>query len=239
VANAVEVVAQARAALLAKNYAAARTLSDRARTSLAELVALHPVPNGAREANDAAYAVHHDAESIGEIVAALQSAHTLLAHAPGSDPVTWDASIESTAGILRAADATAKAELGEQTISSAMTAIERARTRAAPQIQRARARAEKQSAVQAAWVAICGADPPARSPWDGEIIGSESFIEQGAGDPDSVDVSRCTMPELSDRDCWVSTCDVRARNGFGGMVLNRYRFSVAHGEIQSARRVGP
>lgn len=105
--------------------------------------------------------------------------------------------------------------------------IQRKRDRVAPALERIRAAA-------AELAARCGPRPEF-SAWDGELIGSESFIRQAANDPDSIDVERCSLPTLDRRRCWETTCDVLGRNAFGAMVRNRYRFTVVRGEIVSAR----
>lgn len=82
--------------------------------------------------------------------------------------------------------------------------------------------------------ARCGAERPSLSVFEGELIGSESYVAQTAHDPDSIDVENCTPPALG-RQCWESTCDVRGRNAFGAMVLNRMTFVVVRGEVVDAR----
>lgn len=84
----------------------------------------------------------------------------------------------------------------------------------------------------------CG-PAPMLSSWDGELIGSEPYVRQSAHDPDSIDVEHCTQPSLTvDTDhCWVTTCDVLGRNGFGAMMRNRMQFEVRGGRIVSAQSV--
>jgi hypothetical protein len=84
-----------------------------------------------------------------------------------------------------------------------------------------RAAAERQ-----ALSAMCGNSPPSVGGWDGELIGSEQYVQRTAHDPESIDVENCTQPVLTRQLCWTSVCDVRGRNAFGAMVLNRLRFSV-------------
>lgn len=74
---------------------------------------------------------------------------------------------------------------------------------------------------------LCGPEPTI-SAWDGSIIGLERAFGEVAHDPDSVEISECTKPRMSDN-CWLTTCKVRAKNGFGALVLQRYRFAVTGG----------
>ncbi len=74
--------------------------------------------------------------------------------------------------------------------------------------------------------ALCG-DKPQRSGWDGEIVGLEAHIKQTANDPDSIDVENCTLPQLTEKHCWVSTCNVRGKNAFNALILLRKTYSFS------------
>lgn len=112
--------------------------------------------------------------------------------------------------------------------------LERARRRN----HRAAERLGRVRAARAAQRQRCGT-APALSPWDGELIGSESYLGRSAHDPDSIDVEHCTVPSLTvnTTHCWVSTCDVLGRNAFGAMVRSRMQFEVRSGRIVSGTRV--
>ena len=73
------------------------------------------------------------------------------------------------------------------------------------------------------YVVSCG-DRPKHSGWDGGNSAAEQLVKRSAHDPDSIDVENCTAPELTMRSCWQFTCDVRGKNMFGAMVLNRRTF---------------
>lgn len=77
--------------------------------------------------------------------------------------------------------------------------------------------------------ARCGPKPRVGG-LDGELAGAANAVRNVAHDPDSVDVARCTDPALTER-CWVSTCNVRAKNTFGALVLQRMVFHVDKSEI--------
>lgn len=85
---------------------------------------------------------------------------------------------------------------------------------------------EAAKAAAQAYQAMCG-EAPVLSPWDGELIGLESTIKETANDPDSIDVSKCTQPVLTKDNCWLSTCNVRGKNGFGALILQRQTWSYS------------
>lgn len=98
---------------------------------------------------------------------------------------------------------------------------------------------EKQQAELAAYLVLCGEKPVGcGGGWDGECAGAESAFEQVAHDPSDVDVENCSTPVLTKRDCWHSSCSVRARNGFGALVLQEYifRFSALGVEVVGEAR---
>lgn len=105
------------------------------------------------------------------------------------------------------------------------------------QIDKKHARAEKQykraklkEEEAAAYVASCGLKPVGcGTGWNGACAGASIAFEQVANDPDSVEVSNCTQPYLSESKCWISVCTVRARNGFGALIATRYAFSFQGG----------
>jgi hypothetical protein len=95
---------------------------------------------------------------------------------------------------------------------------------------------QQQGAVAAAEVyrKICG-EAPKLSAWDGEVIGLEHHIKQTAHDPSSIDVENRTEPRFSDKNCWVSTCDVRGKNAFGALILQRHTYSFSKLGIEQLR----
>lgn len=94
-----------------------------------------------------------------------------------------------------------------------------------------KARAEKEEAArkakaekEAAYLALCG-EKPMVSSWDGEVVGLARVIKESAHDPDSISVDKCTEPVLTQRNCWILTCNVRGKNAFGGMILQRKTYA--------------
>jgi hypothetical protein len=73
---------------------------------------------------------------------------------------------------------------------------------------------------------VCG-EKPMRSFLDHAIVGLESHIKDTANDPDSIDVKDCTVPVMTENHCWVSTCKVRGKNGFGALILKHPTYSFS------------
>jgi hypothetical protein len=90
--------------------------------------------------------------------------------------------------------------------------------------EKAEAARQAKEAKEAAYAELCG-ERPVLSAWDGELIGVAYVLKESANDPDSIDVKNCTSPMLSSDNCWISTCDVRGKNGFGAKILKRMTFS--------------
>lgn len=97
------------------------------------------------------------------------------------------------------------------------------RQRAMKERERRKAERERREADELA--ARCGKQP-LRSTWDGEVPAARVHVERTAHDADSIEVKNCTVPQLTNKFCWITTCDVRGKNVFGAMVLNRVRFSI-------------
>jgi hypothetical protein len=73
--------------------------------------------------------------------------------------------------------------------------------------------------------AYCGPEPE-RSAWDGTYDGVERYFKEIANDPDSVDFSGCTgMTLRGPPACWVTVCNVRAKNAFGAKILKQVIFA--------------
>lgn len=94
------------------------------------------------------------------------------------------------------------------------------------QAEKKKNRAEEEDAKIAAYKELCG-EKPEISSWDGEIIGLEAVIRRNAHDPSSIDVEKCSNPVLTLNNCWVSTCNVRGKNAFGALILNRVTYSFS------------
>lgn len=76
----------------------------------------------------------------------------------------------------------------------------------------------------------CG-PKPTLSAWDGELPGAERLMRRTAHDPDSIDVENCTVPQMSDKHCWVTKCQVRGTNAFGAKILNQKVFTWKEGTV--------
>lgn len=107
-----------------------------------------------------------------------------------------------------------------------LSRLERERRRVAPDV----AAELRRRSDQAALVTRCGESPGRH----GLAFVAEAHLSPAAHDPDSLDVSDCIEPALDSR-CWIADCSVRARNGFGALVLRRYTFRYENARITSAR----
>jgi hypothetical protein len=95
-------------------------------------------------------------------------------------------------------------------------------------------RQRKQVAEAQALRAVCGAEPPRRSDWDGSYVGVERLIKQSAHDPSSIDVEGCTVAVLT-KSCWETHCKYRGNNAFGAKVVNAGTFYLgANGVVEMA-----
>jgi hypothetical protein len=98
--------------------------------------------------------------------------------------------------------------------------------------ERAKKKAEKTEhdrqealASENAAAAYCG-NRPDRSAWDGLYDGLERYFKSIANDPDSVDFAGCTDMVLKGLPvCWLTKCNVRAKNPFGAKILRTMTFS--------------
>ena len=75
---------------------------------------------------------------------------------------------------------------------------------------------------------------PVVSPWDGVPYIAERYIKSIAKDPDSVKFDGCSDLRFSNNG-WVTSCKVRAKNSFGGYVLNIYTFTISHNRVIDAK----
>lgn len=85
---------------------------------------------------------------------------------------------------------------------------------------------ERKQLEREAYLALCG-EKPVCGGWDGECVGIELAMQQVAHDPDSIDVENCSEPKMTKEHCWVTSCNIRGRNMFGAMILDRKTFSMS------------
>ena len=86
-------------------------------------------------------------------------------------------------------------------------------------------RRARQRADEAAVDAVCG-PKPTQSPWDGFVLAAKHYLEDHLNDPDSFKAVGCTEPTLTKSACWVTNCQFRAKNAFGGMIVQTMQFSI-------------
>lgn len=139
---------------------------------------------------------------------------------------------------IQAADAATAAHLPPTFKPDAQrSTLEQLKKAIAPRVTSEKQRLEREAAQrkaqadkEAVYAAVCG-EKPLVSSWDGEVVGLESSLRESANDPDSIDVEKCTDPKLTPTNCWVVTCNVRGKNGFGALILLRktYYYSKSLG----------
>lgn len=67
---------------------------------------------------------------------------------------------------------------------------------------------------------------PYQSQWDGSVNAVERWVKKNARDPKSVEfVTWSTLREVKYNE-WEITCKWRARNAYGGMVINEGKFKL-------------
>lgn len=224
---------RARGLLQGGQFDEAHAAAEASKAALAETASLVPPVQGVAPLVVEADSLFQDSANLSAIQAALHDAQEAKTTRPGSDDaLAWSARLETLAATLRQAPPVAVARFGED-LSREADALDRQRARYRRQVDRAQ-RAENERIAR---IAVCGDRPPLIGGFDGELVGSESYVARAANDPDSIDVANCTPPVLTERACWVTDCDVRGRNAFGALVLSRYRFSVGRAGIFEARPV--
>jgi hypothetical protein len=72
---------------------------------------------------------------------------------------------------------------------------------------------------------VCGSKPT-QSAWDGFVLAAKNDLEHHLNDPDSFKAVGCTEPRLTKTACWVTKCQFRAKNGFGGVIVKTIQFSI-------------
>jgi hypothetical protein len=82
--------------------------------------------------------------------------------------------------------------------------------------------------------ARCGPEP--KRSLSGGQFDVESYLKEKAHDPESVEVTNCTEPRMTPA-CWVSECNVRAKNQFGAKVLHRMRFTLVANPEEAFRNL--
>lgn len=78
-------------------------------------------------------------------------------------------------------------------------------------------------------IAAFGA-PPLKSEWDGSYGVVESYLEQVANDPGSIDIQACT-DVYDTKQGWLVGCDYRGKNSFGALVKQSNWFVIVHDRV--------
>jgi len=144
----------------------------------------------------------------------------------GKEWLAAEAAVNAAEGLLRQVKAAASDVKRYLPADASLDQVQRQLERAGKLIKPKAERERKQQQLREAYASLCGPKPGV-SAWDGEVVGIERALKRVAHDPDSIDVENCTEPTLSEKHCWVTTCDVRGKNMFGGKILQRKRFSIS------------
>lgn len=92
--------------------------------------------------------------------------------------------------------------------------------------------AAKAFALQEADFAQERGKKPTNSAWDGSIACVERYLKQVLNDPDSYEHVSTTVPSPSGP-YWVVSSAYRAKNGFGGLILQRTTFKIQQEQVVS------
>jgi hypothetical protein len=205
-----------------------------------------PTPQPLSALSAAVEAVRSRIAPAAKLVDDVRTATANVASADGlfqqRDWIAADSAYESAETLLRelvgASESLRQAYVPASTnLDQKLALVTRARKSLVPLVAQARQKIEREEKKrkdeeekQKAYAAVCG-EKPAISPWDGEVIGLESTLKETANDPDSIDVEKCTDPVLTEKACWLVSCNVRGKNGFGALILLRksYAYSKALG----------
>lgn len=130
-------------------------------------------------------------------------------------------------------DASPVAELLEfQSLRRGVDALGKDLEAAAERERRERADAQRkvddaESARRAALVEKCGEASGWYALWP--MASVYTALTMGLRDPDSLELDKCGDPVLDEKKCWILTCDWRAKNAFGALVLHRVRYFIKQG----------
>ncbi len=94
----------------------------------------------------------------------------------------------------------------------------------------------QQQAETAAYQNAARGPQPGASAWDGSYAPVERYLRRTLNDPDSYAHDSCGPVEGVGQ-FWAVSCSFRARNGFGGMIRQTWRFYVQGGEVHHHTRI--
>lgn len=99
--------------------------------------------------------------------------------------------------------------------------------------QRKAVEAEKKAKEEANYKVFCG-EAPKLIIWDNSLAPVRAFLKRTAHDPDSIEYLGCSLPVLTTKKCWVSTCAIRGKNVFGARILRHIQFYMTSSEVISS-----
>jgi hypothetical protein len=129
-------------------------------------------------------------------------------------------------------DAQARLEAKRKAIAPRVAPLRKAKAAAEE-----RERKKQEAADQKAAALADNRGPmPQVSAWDGSVIAVERYLKPRLNDPDSLDMANCTMPVV-DGAYWRTACAYRAKNAFGGLVLDGKVFYIQAGGLAGEGQV--
>lgn len=75
---------------------------------------------------------------------------------------------------------------------------------------------------------------PVNSGWDASVIEVKNFLDANLKDPKSVQYaewSKVNLGTYQNQKCWWVRCKYRAKNSFGGYVVNNQLFYISNGKV--------
>jgi hypothetical protein len=160
-------------------------------------------------------------EQLATLTAALEEARAAATEEPGDDVLAWAAKLETLARTLRTAPAVAVERFGDE-LRTRADALDRRRAALRRRIDPARR-------------ARCGPEPELEAA-ESELEGADVFLERTTHDPSFGEAENCSPPVLTDRACWLTTCEVVHDDAGGAAVTELYEFSIERAGISSAQR---
>ncbi len=234
ISRATRIVSDAKGALQKGDYAGAQGYVDAANEIIGPYQKLNPPVRQMMSLFAEAHEVETNASALGAVKKALSDGPAKLAEAAASAKDKEYIAADKIYGELVSAlvvPAGAEEFVPASDVKKLRTQVEAKRRAIAAGVKKE----EAQIAAAEVYVTLCG-ERPVLSPWDGEVIGLERHIKETANDPDSIDAEKCTNPVMTEKHCWVSTCNVRGKNGFGALILLRKTYSFSKLGIEEVRR---
>lgn len=218
-------LASARKATQAEDYALAVAKLKEARRQLDEVKELKDVPKPLADAEEGFRRMAGQLEPYRLGVEAIAAAEAAIGERH-VDAIEAERAYKTALSKLDKVQDFAAKKLGKAKISSLKNQLRRL----SKKVEGKAARLRREQADLEEYMGECG-DPPPLGAWDAELVGSERYMKQYAHEPRSVDIEACSAPRITEKRCWMTTCRMRAKNAFGAKALSQVTFYVGAGKI--------